>query len=54
MIRVRKIAHASYEVPDVEQQTDYYTSVLGMTLVGKEKDATFLANSELNVPRSSS
>src|SRR5256886_362256 len=44
MIRVRKIAHASYEVPDVEQQTDYYTSVLGMTLVGKEKDTTFLAN----------
>src|SRR2546427_9909377 len=44
MIRVRKIAQASYEVPDVEQQTDYYTNVLGMTLVGKEKDATFLAN----------
>jgi catechol 2,3-dioxygenase-like lactoylglutathione lyase family enzyme len=44
MIRVRKIAHAGYEVPDVEQQTDYYTNILGMTLVGKEKDATFLAN----------
>ena len=44
MIRVRKIAHASYEVPDLEQQTDYYTNILGMTLVGKEKDTTFLAN----------
>src|ERR1700722_9653734 len=44
MIRVRKIAHASYEVPDVEQQTDYYANILGMTLVGKEKDASFLAN----------
>src|SRR6202165_3685188 len=44
MIRVRKIAHASYEVPDVEQQTDYYTNVLGMTLAGKDKDTAFLAN----------
>ena len=43
MIRVKKIAHASYEVPDVEKQTDYYTNILGMTLVAKEKDATFLA-----------
>ena len=44
MIRVRKIAHASYEVPDVEQQTDYYTNILGMKLVATEKDTTFLAN----------
>ena len=44
MIRVKKIAHASYEVPDVEKQTDYYTNILGMTLVAKEKDATFLSN----------
>jgi catechol 2,3-dioxygenase-like lactoylglutathione lyase family enzyme len=44
MIRVRKIAHVGYEVPDVEQQTDYYTNILGMTLVGKENDARFLAN----------
>jgi catechol 2,3-dioxygenase-like lactoylglutathione lyase family enzyme len=44
MIRVKKIAHASYEVPDLEQQTEYYTNVLGMTLAAKEKDATFLAN----------
>ena len=44
MIRVKKIAHASYEVPDLEQQTDYYTNVLGMTLAAKEKDAVFLAN----------
>ena len=44
MIRVRKIAHASYEVPDVEKLTDYYTNILGMTLVAREKDTTFLAN----------
>src|ERR1700683_844355 len=44
MIRVKKIAHAGYEVPDLEAQTEYYTNILGMTLAAKEKDATFLAN----------
>ncbi len=44
MIRVKKIAHASYEVPDVEQQTDYYANILGMTPVARDKDAVFLAN----------
>ena len=44
MIRVKKIAHASYDVPDLEQQTDYYTNILGMTVAAKEKDAAFLAN----------
>ena len=44
MIRVKKIAHASYEMPDVEQQADYYSNILGMTVAAKEKDAVFLAN----------
>ena len=44
MIRVKKIAHASYDVPDVEQQADYYSNILGMTVAAKEKDAAFLAN----------
>ena len=25
MIRVKKIAHAIYEMPDVEKQSEYYT-----------------------------
>ena len=44
MIRVRKIAHASYEMPDLEQQVAYYTDILGLTVTAKEKDATYLAN----------
>ena len=32
MIRVRKIAHATYETPDIEQQVDYYTNIVGLTL----------------------
>ena len=44
MIRVNKIAHATYETPDLDQQTEYYTEILGLTLVAKEKDAAYLAS----------
>ncbi len=44
MIRVRKIAHASYELPDLDKQTEYYTDILGLTLTAKDKDAVYLAN----------
>ena len=44
MIRVSKIAHASYEMPDLEQQVEYYADVLGLTLTAQEKDAAYLAN----------
>ena len=35
MIRVRKIAHASYEVPDVEQQTNYRGCVLDVLVAAR-------------------
>jgi catechol 2,3-dioxygenase-like lactoylglutathione lyase family enzyme len=44
MIRVRKIAHATYEMPDLDPQIEYYTEVLGLNLVGKEKNAAYLAS----------
>lgn len=44
MIGVRKIAHASYEVPDLDQQIEYYTDVLGLTLSAKEKDVAYLTS----------
>ena len=44
MIGVRKISHASYETPDLEKQAEYYTNVLGLTLMAKERDAIYLAN----------
>src|SRR5580704_16948356 len=44
MIRVRKIAHATYEMPDLDKQTEYYTEILGLTLTAKEKDTAYLAN----------
>jgi catechol 2,3-dioxygenase-like lactoylglutathione lyase family enzyme len=44
MIRVRKIAHAAYEMPDVDKQLEYYTDILGLTLVDRDKDAAYLAS----------
>ncbi|HXL48474.1 MAG TPA: VOC family protein [Xanthobacteraceae bacterium] len=44
MIRVKKIAHAVYEMPDVEKQTEYYTDVIGLTVTDKSKDAVYLAS----------
>jgi catechol-2,3-dioxygenase len=44
MIRVKKIAHAAYDVPDLDSQVEYYTDVLGLTVTGKDKDAVYLAS----------
>jgi len=44
MIRVKKIAHATYETPDLDQQIEYYTDILGLTLVAKEKNVAYLAS----------
>lgn len=44
MISVRKISHASYEIPDLDAQAEYYTNVLGLRLIAKGQDAAYLAN----------
>ncbi len=42
MIRVKKISHAVYETPDLVQQTEYYTDVLGLTRIEKGDGAVYL------------
>jgi len=44
MIGVKKIAHATYETPDLDRQIEYYTDILGLNLIAKEKDAAYLAS----------
>lgn len=44
MPRIRKISHAVYETPDLAQQTEYYTDVIGLTLVEKTADAVYLSS----------
>jgi catechol 2,3-dioxygenase-like lactoylglutathione lyase family enzyme len=44
MIRVRRLAHATFETPDVERQIAYYTDILGLTLVERDREAAYLAS----------
>jgi len=44
MVRVKKIAHAVYEMPDIDKQSEYYTEVIGLTATDKNKDAVYLAS----------
>jgi catechol-2,3-dioxygenase len=44
MIRVSKIAHATYDTPDLEQQTEYYTDIIGLSVAAKEKATVYLAS----------
>src|SRR5262245_64455368 len=44
MIPIRRIAHASFETPDLERLTDYYVNVIGFQVTAKEKDAVYLAS----------
>ena len=42
MIKPRRIGHATFETPDLEKMIDYYTEVLGLVLVEREKERAFL------------
>jgi catechol 2,3-dioxygenase-like lactoylglutathione lyase family enzyme len=44
MIAVKKIAHATYETPDLDQQIEYYTDILGLGLIARDKDTAYLAS----------
>jgi catechol 2,3-dioxygenase-like lactoylglutathione lyase family enzyme len=43
MIKARRIGHATFETPDLERQADYYTQVIGLAPVAREKDRAFFA-----------
>ena len=43
MIRVKRIAHASFETPDIERQVAYYTGILGLTLAARDRDTVYLS-----------
>jgi catechol 2,3-dioxygenase-like lactoylglutathione lyase family enzyme len=44
MSAIKKISHAVYETPDLDQQSEYYTEVIGLTLVERSKDEVFLSS----------
>src|SRR5262245_40421599 len=44
MIPIRRIAHASFETPDLERLTDYYVNVIGFQVTAKDKGVVYLAS----------
>src|SRR5258708_3071817 len=43
MLQVKRIGHATLTTPDLERQLDYYTRVIGLSVVAKEKNRAVLA-----------
>jgi len=43
MIQVKRLGHATFKTPDLERIIDYWTRVIGLTLVDRGKDRAFLA-----------
>ncbi|MFL6798655.1 MAG: VOC family protein [Xanthobacteraceae bacterium] len=43
MLQVKRIGHATLTTPDIKRQLDYYTRIIGLSLVAKEKHRAILA-----------
>jgi catechol 2,3-dioxygenase-like lactoylglutathione lyase family enzyme len=46
MIKVRRLGHATLATPDLEQQVDYYSRILGLSIIEKTKDRAFLGSKQ--------
>src|SRR5262249_3949734 len=44
MIQVRRISHATFETPDLDQQVEHFTKVTGLVVAAREKDRALLAS----------
>ena len=43
MINVKRLGHATLATPDIERQSDYWTAVMGLRIVNRNKDCVLLA-----------
>ncbi len=43
MIQVKRLGHATFTTPDLERQIDYWTNVIGLSIVDRGKDHCMLA-----------
>lgn len=44
MISVKRLGHATLQTPDLDRMVDYYTDVVGLNVVERNKDAVFFAS----------
>ena len=43
MIQVKRLGHATFKTPDLERIVDYWTRIIGLTLVERDNNRAFLA-----------
>ena len=43
MIKVKRLGHATFKTPDLERILDYWTRIIGFTVVERDKERAFLA-----------
>src|SRR5947208_16788440 len=46
MIKVKRLGHATLSTPDIDAQTDYYSRILGLSVVERSKDRVFLGSKQ--------
>ena len=46
MIKVKRLGHATLSTPDLEQQVDYYSRILGLSIIERTKDRAFLGTKQ--------
>jgi catechol 2,3-dioxygenase-like lactoylglutathione lyase family enzyme len=46
MIKVKRLGHATLSTPDIEAQTDYYSRILGLSVVEKSRDRVVLSTKQ--------
>jgi catechol 2,3-dioxygenase-like lactoylglutathione lyase family enzyme len=46
MIKVRRLGHATISTPDLETQTDYYSRILGLSIIERTKDHVYLGSKQ--------
>jgi catechol 2,3-dioxygenase-like lactoylglutathione lyase family enzyme len=46
MIKVKRLGHATISTPDIEKQTDYYSRILGLSIIERSKERVFLGTKQ--------
>src|SRR5262245_57271630 len=44
MLNIRRISHATFETPDLDQQIDHFTKVTGLVVAAREGNRALLAS----------
>ena len=46
MVKVKRLGHATISTPDIEAQVDYYSRILGLSIIERTKDHVYLGSKQ--------